>query len=191
MKVLVVITHPRLDSLTFKVSNKFIEGLKKAGHQTEILDLYRHEFNPVLWKEDEPDWAADVQHYSPQVEQEISRMKEHEALAFIFPLWWWSMPAILKGYIDRVWNYGFAYGPQKLHHQHVLWLTLAGGPVERFEKRKYDDMMNHYFNVGLADYCGIPDSKLEILYNTINAKSGFDEAWFNKAYELGLNFGKQ
>lgn len=190
MKVLTVITHPRTDSLTFEVSKQFIEGLKDAGHETEVLDLYRSGFNPVLWEADEPDWKAEHQHYSPEVEKEIERMKTHDALAFIFPLWWWSMPAMLKGYIDRVWNYGFAYGPNKLKHQHVLWLSLAGAPIERFEKRKYDKMMTHYFNVGLADYCGIPNSKFELFYDTINVKPGYMDEWLNKAYNLGLNYGK-
>lgn len=190
MKVLTVLTHPRTNSLTFEVSKKFVEGLKDAGHETEVLDLYRSGFNPVLWDADEPDWKVVNQNYSPEVEIEIERMKKYEALAFIFPLWWWSMPAMLKGYIDRVWNYGFAYGPNKLHHQHVLWLSLAGAPIERFEKRQYDKMMDHYFNVGLADYCGIPNSKFELFYETINAQSGYMEEWLNKAYKLGLYYGE-
>ncbi|WP_088105869.1 NAD(P)H oxidoreductase [Halalkalibacter urbisdiaboli] len=189
MKVLTVVTHPRTDSLTFEVSKQFIKGLRDAGHETEVLDLYRSGFNPVLWEADEPDWKAKLQRFSPEVEKEIKRMKMHDALAFIFPLWWWSMPAMLKGYIDRVWNYGFAYGPNKLKHQHVLWLSLAGAPIERFEKRKYDKMMTHYFNVGLADYCGIPNSKFELFYDTINVKPRYIDEWLNKAYNLGLNYG--
>jgi NAD(P)H dehydrogenase (quinone) len=190
MKVLTVVTHPRLNSLTFSVANHFVQGLKDAGHETEVLDLYRARFNPVLWEADEPNWSEDIQHYSPEVETEIERMRRCDALAFIFPLWWWSMPAMLKGYIDRVWNYGFAYGPNRLNHQNVLWLSLAGAPIERFEKRKYDQMMTHYFNVGLADYCGIANSKFELLYETIHTKPGYSEKWFSQAYELGLDYAK-
>lgn len=190
MKVLTVVTHPRKDSLTFKVTESFVQGLRNAGHETEILDLYRSDFSPVLWEEDEPEWSADIQQYSPVVETEMERMKRHDALAFVFPLWWWSMPAMLKGYIDRVWNYGFAYGPKKLDHQKVLWLSLAGAPVERFEKRQYDKMMTHYFNVGLADYCGIPNSQFELFYETIKEQPGYMEAWLTRAYNLGFNYAK-
>ncbi|GAE29925.1 NAD(P)H oxidoreductase [Halalkalibacter hemicellulosilyticus] len=190
MKVLTVVTHPRSDSLTFEVAHSFIKGLKDAGHETEIFDLYRSGFDPVLREKDEPDWKATEQSYSPDVEAEMKKLNEYDALAFIFPLWWWSMPAMMKGYIDRVWNYGFAYGLGKLQHSHVLWLSLAGAPIERFEKRKYDHMITHYFNVGLADYCGIPHSTFELFYETVNVKSGYVETWLNRAYELGYHYGK-
>ncbi|MUK87836.1 NAD(P)H oxidoreductase [Ornithinibacillus sp. L9] len=190
MKILTVITHPRKDSLTFKVANRFVQGLIDAGHEAEILDLYRSNFDPVLWEKDEPTWATNTQKFSPEVEVEMERLKKVDALAFVFPLWWWSMPAMLKGYIDRVWNYGFAYGPNKLNHQHVLWLSLAGAPIERFTKRRYDKMMDHYFNIGLADYCGIPSSDFKLLYETIGAKPGYMENWLNQAYKLGLEYAK-
>ncbi|SDJ19549.1 NAD(P)H oxidoreductase [Alteribacillus bidgolensis] len=190
MKILTVVTHPRENSLTFKVADHFVQGLKDAGHETEILDLYRSGFNPVLWEEDEPEWSADHQEYSPEVEMEMERMKRHDSLAFVFPLWWWSMPAMLKGYIDRVWNWGFAYGPGKLDHEKVLWLSLAGAPIERFEKRQYDNMMTRYFNVGLADYCGIQNSQFELFYETINVQPGYMEEWLTRAYNLGLHYAK-
>lgn len=190
MKILTVVTHPRQDSLTFAVAKRFTEGLIEAGHETDLKDLYRSNFNPVLWEEDEPDWTSAKQSFSAEVEQEMELLNQYDGLAFIFPLWWWSMPAMMKGYIDRVWNYGFAYGPNKLKHDHVLWLTLAGAPIERFEKRKYDDMITHYFNVGLADYCGIPNSTFKMLYETVNVQPGYAEKWFSEAYHLGLNYGK-
>lgn len=191
MKVLTVVTHPRTNSLTFAVADRFVQGLKAAGHETEVLDLHRSGFDPVLMEADEPDWVAKHQHYSPEVETEMERMKRHDALAYIFPLWWWSMPAMLKGYIDRVWNYGFAYGPSRLRHQHVLWLALAGAPIERFEKRQYDKMMTHYFNVGLANYVGIPSSQVELLYETVvGTTPGHMEKWLAQAYDLGVNYAK-
>ncbi|SFB29243.1 Putative NADPH-quinone reductase (modulator of drug activity B) [Lentibacillus halodurans] len=191
MRILTVVTHPREDSLTFKVAKRFVEGLKDAGHETETLDLYRSNFDPMLWEKDEPKWSSNEQSFSSEVEIEMERLKKADALAFVFPLWWWSMPAMLKGYIDRVWNYGFAYGPNKLDHRHVLWLSLAGAPIERFTKRKYDEMMEHYFNVGLADYCGISSSKFQLLYETIDPKPGYMEDWLNQSYQLGLNYAKE
>jgi NAD(P)H dehydrogenase (quinone) len=147
MKILTVVSHPRVHSLTFSVAAKFTQGLADAGHESEVLDLHRSGFNPVLSEADEPDFSSsDRKIYSPEVETEIERMKKHDALAYIFPIWWHSFPAMLKGYIDRVWNNGFAYGPNKLHHRRVLWIGLASAPKEHYEKYQYDKMIDHHLN---------------------------------------------
>lgn len=75
MKILTVVSHPRTNSLTFAVSENFVQGLTDSGHETEVLDLHRIHFNPVLWEADEPDWSADHKVYSSEVETEMERMK--------------------------------------------------------------------------------------------------------------------
>ncbi|MCR6105634.1 NAD(P)H oxidoreductase [Salipaludibacillus agaradhaerens] len=188
MNVLTVVTHPRIESLTFSMANHLMKGIKDNGHHTDMLDLYRLGFNPVLGIEDEPEWTAKSQVFSAEVHKEMQRLEQYDALAFVFPLWWWSMPALMKGYIDRVWNYHFAYGSGQLPHKRVLWLSLAGAPIERFEKRKYDTMIKHYFNVGLADYCGIPISKFELFYETVKPTPQHVQKWQARSYELGNTF---
>ncbi|WP_429841230.1 NAD(P)H oxidoreductase [Brevibacillus sp. FIR094] len=190
MKVLTVVTHPRTNSLTFAVAERFVQGLKDAGHEVEVLDLHRIGFNPVLWEGDEPDWNNGDKKYSEEVEIEMERMNKHDALAFIFPIWWFSIPAMLKGYIDRVWNNGFAYGSSKLHHKHILWIGLAAATKEQFAKRNYDEMMRHHLNVGIADYVGLHDSKVEFLYDTLAIDPAHIDWLFNHAYELGFHYGK-
>ncbi|RXZ79590.1 NAD(P)H oxidoreductase [Paenibacillaceae bacterium] len=187
MKVLTVVSHPREDSLTFAVANRFTQGLIDAGHQTEVLDLHRIGFNPVLGEADEPDWSSNKT-FSPEVETEIARMKKHDALAFVFPVWWYSVPAMLKGYIERVWNKDFAYGSNKLHHSQVLWIGLAAETKEGLAKRQYDQMINHLLNVGIASYCGISNSKVEFLYNTLDPNPEVQEQLLEQAYQLGLNY---
>lgn len=75
MKVLTVVTHPRTNSLTFAAADRFVQGLTDAGHDTEVLDLHRSGFDPVLREADEPDWTNANKKYSPEVEAEIERMK--------------------------------------------------------------------------------------------------------------------
>jgi len=162
VKVLTVVSHPRLNSLTFSVADRFTQGLLDGGHETEVLDLHRSGFNPVLGEADEPDWSSDHKRYSPEVETEMERMKKHDALAYIFPVWWYSLPAMLKGYIDRAWNNGFAYGSNKLHHKQVLWLGLAADSKEDMAKRQYENMMNQQLNVAIASYCGILNSRVAV-----------------------------
>ena len=168
MKVLTIVAHPRDDSLTQKVTAAFIDGLKEKGVEVELLDLYKSEFNPVLLQQDEPHWEnTTITGYSDLVMKEIERVKSFDGLAFIFPVWWYSMPAIMKGYIDRVWNYNFAYGYDKLHYDRVMWIPLAGGNEASYIKHGYASMMEYYFNVALAGFTGIKHSKTAILYETL------------------------
>ncbi|HIW31412.1 MAG TPA: NAD(P)H-dependent oxidoreductase, partial [Candidatus Paenibacillus intestinavium] len=77
MRVLSVVSHPRKDSLIFKVAERFVQILAEAGHDYEILDLHGIGFDPILKGVDEPDGSATEQSISPKVEMEIRRMKEH------------------------------------------------------------------------------------------------------------------
>ncbi|WP_020619342.1 NAD(P)H oxidoreductase [Paenibacillus daejeonensis] len=190
MNVLIVVSHPRKDSLTFQATERFAQGLTEAGHSYEILDLHGIGFDPVLQGVDEPDMAALEQTFSPAVETEIQRLKEHDALAFVFPLWWWHLPAMLKGYVDRVLNNGFAYGSNHLHHKHLLWLSLAGVTEAQMEKRNYGETIQHLLNVGIADYCGIRNSRVEFLYGTVEAEPDHYGRLLDQAYQLGVNYAK-
>lgn len=190
MNVLVIVSHPRKNSLTFQVADRFVQGLAEAGHDYEILDLHEIGFDPVLQGVDEPDWSLEHQLFSPEIETEMQRLKRHDAVAFIFPIWWWHLPAMLKGYVDRVLNNGFAYGSNKLHHQHMLWIGLAGVSKQQMQKRNYDESITHLLNVGIADYCGVPYSKVEFLYETLDSKPEHYEMLLDRAHHLGVNYAK-
>lgn len=190
MKVLTVVSHPRTNSLTFAITERFVQGLADAGHEVEVLDLHRSGFNPILWEADEPDWYNSDKKYSAEVESEMERLKKHDALALIFPIWWYGMPAMLKGYIDRVWNHGFAYGPSKLHHKRIVWIALTAGTEEELAKRNYDQMMLHLLNVGISEYVGLHDSTVEFFYGTLDKNPEHIEQLLNRAYHLGQQYGK-
>jgi putative NADPH-quinone reductase len=188
MNVLVVVSHSRKDSLTFQVTDRFVQGLAEAGHGYEILDLHEIDFDPILRDMDEPDFTEEHQVFSPEIETEMERLKKHDAVAFVFPLWWWHLPAMLKGYVDRVMNNGFAYGSNKLHHQQILWIALAGVTEEQMKKRNYDESITNLLNVGIADYCGVSRSRVEFLYETLDAKPEHYETLLNQAHQLGLSY---
>ncbi|WP_416298097.1 NAD(P)H oxidoreductase [Paenibacillus illinoisensis] len=190
MNVLVVVSHPRKDSLTFQAADRFMQGLTEAGHDVEILDLHGIGFDPILRGMDEPDYTQPNQIFSPEVRTEMERLKKHDAVAFVFPLWWWHLPAMLKGYVDRVMNNGFAYGSNKLHHQKIMWIALAGVTEEQMKKRNYDESITNLLNVGIADYCGVSNSSVEFLYETLDAKPEHYENLLNHAYQLGLKYDK-
>jgi len=103
MKHLIVVAHPNAKSFTHALADAYAAELVTMGHEFECRDLYAMGFNPVLQASELNAQAlADA-----QAEQEF--VKTADATAFFYPLWWASMPAILKGYIDRVFTHGVAY----------------------------------------------------------------------------------
>lgn len=166
-KVLLVLAHPRRASLTAQVADRFATVLSANGHVVERADLVAEGFDPVLREADEPDWNDADKRYSPEVLCEMERIRRNEATVMVFPVYWWSMPAVLKGWIDRVWNHGFAYGPRKYPHRRVWMIGVAGNRSEDFAKRGYDEAMRVSLDVGVLGYCAVAESRLELLHGSI------------------------
>lgn len=163
MKILLVFCHPRRQSLSGSVAEAFEAGALKAGHEIEWADLYGEGFDPVLMPEDEPDWSGAAKRYSDTVHQEMERVDRNDAIVMVFPIWWWSMPAMLKGWVDRVWNKDWAYGGKQLKHKFGLMIGLGANDEEGFEKHAYTMAMGVQMPYGIMSYCGIPDNRLVVL----------------------------
>jgi NAD(P)H dehydrogenase (quinone) len=187
MKILVVVAHGRQSSLTKQVAKAFAEAAREKGHAVEVADLVEERFDPVLMPVDEPDWNDENKVYSDAVRSEMARVERNEATVMIFPVWWWSMPAILKGWIDRVWNFGWAYGSRTYPHQRVVMIAIAGNGKEAYEKRDYDKAMKIQLQTGILEYCGVKQGDLEILYGAIEEASAAQQIVASAA-NLGSRF---
>ena len=170
MKTLLVLAHVRRSSLTGQVADAFCEAARRNGHVFEWADLAQERFDPVLHEPDEPDWHDPDKTYSDEVRREMARIERNDATVMIFPVFWWSMPALLKGWIDRVWNNGWAYGTRKYPHRRVWMIGIAGSTETAYSKRSYDAAMRTQLNVGILDYCGVPERRLELLYGAIEGE---------------------
>lgn len=122
--VLVVHAHPETSSLTHTLAGTAKIALASAGHRVLESDLYRMNWKAVFDAQDFPErvdpsrlsfiaesgaaYANATQ--TPDVQAEQEKLKEADAVVFLFPLWWFSFPAILKGWVDRVFAFGLAYG---------------------------------------------------------------------------------
>jgi NAD(P)H dehydrogenase (quinone) len=108
MRVLVVYAHPLADSFAAALHRTVVAALQRGGHRVDDCDLYAEGFQPVLT-------AAERRAYntaSPDlagVTDYVARLKAAEAVVLCFPTWWYGMPAILKGYFDRVWTNEVAF----------------------------------------------------------------------------------
>ena len=187
MKVLVVFDHPRRESFSGAVLDAFVEGLNDAGHTVEIADLYAEGFDPRMPAADEPDWDDDDKVYTEAVLAEQARVARNDAVAFVFPVWWWSFPAMTKGWIDRVWNNGWSYGARKLSHEKALVIGVAANSEEGYRKRGYEEAMRVQLLVGIMNYCGIENAELKLLYDVLETPE-IRNAILDEARQLGRAF---
>ena len=108
MNVYIIYGHPNHNGLCYAALEMARRGFEDAGHQVRVTDLYQdRDFDPVLRYED-------PRELSGMIEDEDTRLYRENItwankLVFIYPIWWASMPALLKGFIDRVFCSGFAY----------------------------------------------------------------------------------
>lgn len=158
--VLIVYAQPESTSLTRSLVDVSIQRLKEQGHTVITSDLYGMNWKAVFDADDFPArenherlsfiresghaYAAEQQ--TPDVTAEQQKLRSADAVIFHFPLWWFSMPAILKGWIDRVFAYGLAYGYQGKGNTHrygeggfagkrALLAVAVGGPEIDYSPR--------------------------------------------------------
>lgn len=187
LRVLLVLAHPRRTSLSGQAANAFADAAAANGHAIEWADLAAERFDPVLREADEPDWADDDKVYSEEVRREMRRIERNEATVMVFPVYWWSIPALLKGWIDRVWNNGWAYGERKFPQKRVWMVGIAGATAEAFAKRGYDTAMRTQLEVGILDYCGVAEQRLELLYGSTEGVP-YPQEILKKARVIGSEF---
>ena len=136
MQHLIVVAHPLEDSITMKLARTFARELQKLGHSQKTHDLYRMRFNPVMGAHElEPrsiGHSADA-----DVAQAQEDLRGADVLTMIYPLWWATMPAMMKGYIDRVFARGFAYEARSgvvrglMGGKRCVLITLSGSPMSK------------------------------------------------------------
>ncbi|MDE0114157.1 MAG: NAD(P)H-dependent oxidoreductase [Albidovulum sp.] len=108
MRALVVYCHPRADSFTAAVRDVVVEQLRLAGAEIRISDLYARGFQPVLGSE-ELDGYLDSPSNELAVADDVSDIRWCDTLVFIYPTWWYGLPAMLKGWLDRTMLPGVAF----------------------------------------------------------------------------------
>ena len=133
MKILIVFAHPNnKNSFNKAILEEAINFLKARKLEFEIIDLYAEKFNPVLEYEELYEGKEDK-----KVSLYQEKIKQSDFIIFIHPLWWYNFPAVLKGFIDRVFSYGFAYGEVNgkieglLDDKKVLIFTTLGESEEK------------------------------------------------------------
>ena len=107
MKHAIILAHPEPDSFNASVANTYAQAVRVRGHEAIVRDLYAIGFDPCLKANERPDKPDQV--VAPDVAAERALLADADVFVLIYPIWFGSTPAILKGYIERVFNQGFAF----------------------------------------------------------------------------------
>ncbi|MFI1758247.1 NAD(P)H oxidoreductase [Streptomyces sp. NPDC020571] len=175
---LVVVAHHRADSLTAHTARRSADRLEAAGYRVDLLDLHAEGFDPRMNTADQPDWGDREKAYSPEARAHMRRVLDADVIVAVFPVYWQSVPAILKGWIDRVWNYGFAYGRSRprLAGKRMLWLGLAGATADDPITEGMHSLLEANLNEGIAYYCGLSHSTVGLLTDAEDRPQRVDAA---------------
>jgi NAD(P)H dehydrogenase (quinone) len=152
MHALFVYAHPEPTSFTGALKDAGVQVLRAAGHAVEVSDLYAEGFNPVAGRHDfgtvadpqrfhyqtEQAHAQETQGFAPDLMREQQRFLKADLVVWLYPIWWGGMPAILKGWFDRVLAFGFAYADGRRFDsgffpaKRGLLCLSTGGTQQRF-----------------------------------------------------------
>jgi putative NADPH-quinone reductase len=108
MHVLLIYCHPRPDSFCAAVRDAALAGLDASGHTFEVRDLYAETFLPVMTVEQRGRYYSEDANLEG-VEEHVAALQRADALVLVYPTWWFGLPAMLKGWFDRVWVPGVAF----------------------------------------------------------------------------------
>ncbi|MEV6962128.1 NAD(P)H-dependent oxidoreductase [Streptomyces sp. NPDC051207] len=191
-KILVVSAHPERRSLNAALADFAVEHLRSAGHEVRVSDLYAMKWKATVDADDFPDHTPDGRldvlagqeratltgRLTADVAAEQEKVRWSDAVILQFPMWWFSVPAILKGWIDRVFTNGFAYGPSvpppytegALGGRRALLSTTVGARQSAFSDRGvHGDLTDvlHPLQHGLFWFTGMAPLVPFAVYGTV------------------------
>lgn len=149
MNVSVILGHPKPGSFNHAIADTVRATLEQAGHTVFLHDLYAEGFDPVLPadedKKDESELPTEIRAY-------LDELKTIQGLVFVHPNWWGGPPAILRGWIDRVFRQGSVYrftekGPVSFIGDKIVQVFSTSNTPKDFELNFYKDPIDHFWKV--------------------------------------------
>ncbi len=178
MNALVIHAHPEPKSFCSALCGTARTFFAERGQHVEVSDLYAMSFNPVTTRANfttvhdpgyfkpqlEERYASEHAGFAPDLQAEMDKLRRADLLIFTFPLWWFGLPAILKGWVDRVFAMGFAYGNGRVFEDGVfrgkraILALTTGGPAPRYQPGGAlgdIDMLLYPIQHGMLWFCGM------------------------------------
>ena len=200
MNVLIVFAHPEPQSFNGALFETAIATLQAAGHTVVTSDLHRLGFNPVSDRRNfttpqDPDFlklqaeelhAAESHTFAPELETEMAKVEAADLMIWQFPLWWFGVPAILKGWVDRVFAMGRAYGGGRVYDtglfrgKRALLSLTTGGPEGAYAPGGFNGDIQAILRPihrGMLEFTGFQVLVPQIHYGPVRVDPAQREAW--------------
>ena len=157
MRVMVTIDHPWPGSFNHAILDRVVRTLEAGGHEVDVLDLHTEGFDPVLRREELAVYTRG-EYLDPKVAEYQDRIGRSRHLIFIFPVWWEVMPALLKGFFDKVFLPGWAFreddaAPLLTSIDGATVITTMGAP------EAVHTSVEPVLCRGILGFCGIEESR--------------------------------
>lgn len=170
MKALIVLAHPNENSFNGAVMETVKNVLSAEQAETKVKDLYRMQWNPLLSMTDlQQIYNGQI---PPDIATEQNDIRWADTLFFIYPIWWYEQPAILKGWLDRVFSHGFAYRMTEngmveglLKGKKAMVITTSGADKENMDKNGITDAINTAMIKGTLGFSGFDRVQYKNLYS--------------------------
>jgi len=200
MNVFVVLAHPEPKSFNATMFETAVSTLETRGHTVATSDLYRVAFSPVsdrrnfttvkdagfLKLQIEEMHASEVGGFAADVEAELRKIESCDLMIWQFPLWWFGLPAILKGWADRVLAMGRTYGGSRVYEKGVfrgkraLLSVTTGGPEASFRKDGFNgdiDAILRPIHRGILQFVGFDVLRPHLCYSPARQTAETRGAW--------------
>jgi len=197
MKILIVYAHENPASFNGTLKDLAVETLTQAGHEVKVSDLYSMKFNPIAGRHDftdlsgeefykyqaEQSSAASTGRFARDVQEEMDKVDWADFLLFQYPVWWFDMPAILKGWVDRVFAAGYAYGGGNMFDKGLLkgkramCSVTTGGPEAGYPDPDGNLMRNVQF--GRLYFCGMEVLPVHVSFSAAHLDDAERQAYLD------------
>lgn len=177
MRVGVVLAHPNPDSFAHHLASRAVAGLESAGHDVELLDLCAIGFRAAMSPAERAAYHGAEPVLDPQVREHIELVRAVDALVFVYPTWWSGLPAVLKGWLERVMvpGVGFRFDertgkirPNLTNVRHLVGISTYGSP--KWYVRAVNDNGRRTLMRALRISCGLRTSRTWLGFYAIDSR---------------------
>lgn len=186
-KILLILGHPRKNSFCGALADMYLQGAREAGNEIKTLYLGEMDFNLIL---QDARGNSQGQELEPCLTNAQEKIKWANHLVFIYPTWWSSMPALLKGFVDRVFAPDFAFKykkrgllPERFLKGKTMRLIITMDTRPWIYKWLLGNIHKKEMR-NLAIFCGIYSPKITYIGPVHSSTPKQRQKWLNKIYKL-------